>query len=113
MVQNIIGVRMDISLKTSPAECIARTSKVMGTLLGKHKRKKIKKDNALRKGNATPALFVTLPSPAPSNATKSNIGDSSKLLLSKSLQSALMTKADISEVQFKKIWDNACASLGN
>jgi hypothetical protein len=75
--------------------------------------KKFKKDNALKKGNATPALSVTLPSPELSNATKSNIGNLSKLSLSKSLQSALMTKAGISQDQFKKIWNHACASLGN
>jgi hypothetical protein len=57
----------------------------------------------MKKGNATPAPSVTLLSPVPSNATKSNIGDLSKLSLSKSLQSVLMTKAGISEDQFKKI----------
>jgi hypothetical protein len=79
-----------------------------------HTRKeKLKKDNTVKKSNATPAPSVTLPSPVPSNATKSNIGNLSKLSLSKSLQSELMTKAGISEDQFKKIWDDACASLGN
>ena len=53
---------------------------------------KFKKDNAAKKGNITPTPSVTLPSSAPNAATKSNIGDSSKLSLSKSLQSALMTK---------------------
>jgi hypothetical protein len=68
----------------------------------------------MKKGNATPAPSVTLPTPAQSNATKSsNIGNLSKLSLLKSLQSVLMTKAGISEDQFKKIWDDACASLGN
>ena len=53
---------------------------------------KFKKDNAAKKGNITPTPSVTLPSSAPNAATKSNIGDSLKLSLSKSLQSALMTK---------------------
>ncbi len=74
---------------------------------------KFKKDNAAKKGNTTPTLSVTLPSPAPSVAIKPNISNSSKLSLSKYLQSALMTKAGISEDQFKKIWDDACASSGN
>jgi hypothetical protein len=39
----IIGMRMDMFLKTSPAECIACTSQVMGTLLGSHERKNSKK----------------------------------------------------------------------
>jgi hypothetical protein len=65
------------------------------------------------KGNTTPTPSVTLPSPTPTAAIKSNIGNLSKLSFSKSLQSALMTKADISEDQFKKIWDDACASSGN
>jgi hypothetical protein len=84
----------------------------MGTLLGTHERKNSKR-NAMKKGNPTPAPSVTLPSPVPSNATKSNIGDLSTLSFLKSLQSALITKAGLSEDQFKKIWDDACASLGN
>ncbi len=75
-------------------------------------REKFKKDDAMKKGNATPALSVTLPSPVPSNTTKSNICGSSKLSLLKSFQSVLMTKAGISEDQFKKIWNDACASKG-
>ena len=74
---------------------------------------KFKKDVAAKKGNVTLAPSVTLPSSTPNAATKSNIGDSLKLSLSKSLQSALMTKAGFSEDAFKKIWDEACASLGN
>jgi hypothetical protein len=74
---------------------------------------KFKKDNAAKKGNTTPTPSVTLPSPTPTAAIKSNIGDLSKLLLSEYLQSVLMTKAGISEDQFKKIWDDACASSGN
>ncbi len=73
---------------------------------------KFKKDSATKKGNATPALSATLPSPAPSNATKSNISDLSKRSLSKSLQSALMTKVGISEDQFKKTWDDTCTPSG-
>ncbi len=67
----------------------------------------------MKKGNTTPNLSVTLPSPVPSNATKSNIGNPSKHSLLRSLQSALMTKAGISEDEFKKIWDDACTSSGN
>jgi hypothetical protein len=74
---------------------------------------KFKKDLALKKGNTTPTPPVTLPSSASNAATKSNIGNSSKLSLSKSLQSALMTKAGISDDAFKKIWEDACASSGN
>ncbi len=70
-------------------------------------KKKFKKDNAAKKGNVTHTLSVTLPSSAPNAATKSNIGDLSKFSLSKSLQSALMTKAGISEDAFNKIWDEA------
>jgi hypothetical protein len=79
------------------------------------RKEKFKKDNAAKKGNTTPTPSVTLPSSAPTGAASksSNIGDSSKLSLLKSLQSALMTKAGISEDAFKKIWDEACASLGN
>jgi hypothetical protein len=77
------------------------------------RKEKFKKDNAVKKGNVTPTPSVTLPSSAPNAAAKSNMGDSSKLSLSKSLQSALMTKAGIPEDAFKKIWDEACASLGN
>ncbi len=67
----------------------------------------------MKKGNTIPNLSVTLPSPVPSNATKSNIDNPSKLSLLRSLQSALMTKAGISEDQFKKIWDDAYTSSGN
>jgi hypothetical protein len=42
-------------------------------------KEKIKKDNSTKKGNSTPAPSVTLPSPVPSDATKSNIGNSSKI----------------------------------
>jgi hypothetical protein len=77
------------------------------------RKEKYKKDNAAKKGNSTPTPSVTLPFSAPTAASKSNIGNSSKLSLSKSLQSALMTKAGISEDAFKKIWDEACASSGN
>jgi hypothetical protein len=77
-------------------------------------KEKFKKDNDTKKGNTTPALFAALPLPAPTPApAKSNIGKLSKLSLSKSLQSALMTKEGISESQFKQIWDEACSSLGN
>jgi hypothetical protein len=74
-------------------------------------KEKYKQDQIAKKGNSTPTAPATLPSPTA--AIKPNTGDSSKLLLSKSLQSALMTKAGISEDQFKKIWDEACSSLGN
>jgi hypothetical protein len=75
---------------------------------------KFKKDNATKEGKTTPTLSATLPLPGPTPApAKSNIGESSKLALLKSLQSALMTKAHISESQFKQIWDEACSSLGN
>ena len=68
------------------------------------RKEKFKKYNAPKKGNTTPALSATLPLPAPTPApAKSNIGKLSKLSLSKSLQSALMTKAGISESQFKQI----------
>ncbi len=77
-------------------------------------KEKFKKDNAAKKGNTTPALSATLPLPVPTPApAKSNIGELSKLSFSKSLQSALMTKAGISESQFKQIWDEACSSSGN
>jgi hypothetical protein len=69
--------------------------------------------NAAKKGNVTPTPSVTLPSSAPKATPKSNIGDLLKLSLSKSLQSALMSKAGISEDAFKKIWDEVCASSGN
>ena len=67
------------------------------------RKEKYKKDNAAKKGNSTPTPSVTLPSSAPTAASKSNIGDSLKLSLSKSLQSVLMTKAGISKDAFKKI----------
>jgi hypothetical protein len=77
-------------------------------------KEKFKKDNATKKGNTTPTLSATLPLPAPTPApAKSNIGKLPKLSLSKSLQSALMTKEGISESQLKQIWDEACSSLGN
>jgi hypothetical protein len=75
------------------------------------RKEKYKQDQAAKKGNSTPTAPATLSSPAA--AIKPNTGDSSKLLLSKSLQSALMTKAGILEDQFKKIWDEACSSSGN
>ncbi len=56
-----------------------------GHIAWQAQKEKFKMDNALKKGNATPAPSVTLPSPGPSNATKSNIGNLSKLSLSKSL----------------------------
>ncbi len=74
----------------------------------------IKRETAAKKGNIYPTSSVTLPSSAPTAVSKSsNIGDSSKLSISKSLQSALMTKAGISDDVFKKIWVEACASSGN
>ena len=75
------------------------------------RKEKFKQENAAKKGNIIPTPSVTLP--ASNAATKSNIGEKSKLSLSKSLQSALMTKAGISEDEFKKIWADACASSGN
>jgi hypothetical protein len=76
------------------------------------RKKKYKQELAVKKGNTIPTPSVTLP--ASNVATKSNIlGEKSKLSLSKSLQSALMTTAGISEDQFKKIWADACASSGN
>ena len=74
-------------------------------------KEKYKQDQAAKKGSYTPTAPATLPSPVA--AIKPNTGDLSKLSLSKSLQSALMTKAGILEDQFKKIWDEACSSLGN
>jgi len=59
-------------------------------------KEKFMKDNATKKGNTPPALSATLPLPAPTPApAKSNIGKLLKLSFSKSLQSALMTKAGI------------------
>jgi hypothetical protein len=75
------------------------------------RKKKYKQELAVKKGNTIPTPSVTLP--ASNVATKSNIGEKSKLSLLKSLQSALMTTAGISEDQFKKIWADACASSGN
>jgi hypothetical protein len=67
-------------------------------------KEKFKKDNATKKGNTTPALSATLPLPAPTPApAKSNIGKLLMLFLFKSLQSALMIKAGISESRFKHI----------
>jgi hypothetical protein len=77
------------------------------------RKEKYRQANAVKKGNGTPTPSVTLPSSAPKATLKSNIGDSLKLSLLKSLQSALMIKAGISEDAFKKIWDEAGASLGN
>ena len=77
------------------------------------RKEKYKQAQAARKDNVTPTPSVTLPSSAPKATHKSNIGDLLKLSLSKSLQSALMSKAGISEDAFEKIWDEACASLGN
>ncbi len=74
------------------------------------RKEKYKQVEAAKKGKTIPPS-VTLP--ASNVATKSNIGEKSKLSLSKSLQSTLMTTAGISEDQFKKIWADACASLGN
>ena len=76
-------------------------------------KEKYKQANAAKKGNVTPTPSVTLLSSASKTTPKYNIGDLSKLSLSKSLQSALMSKAGISEDVFKKIWDEACASSGN
>ena len=75
------------------------------------RKEKYKQAEAAKKGKTIPTPSVTLP--ASNVATKSNIGEKSKLSLSKSLQSALMTTAGISEDQFKKIWADACASSGN
>jgi hypothetical protein len=75
------------------------------------RKEKYKQSEAAKKGKTIPTPSVTLP--ASNVATKSNIGEKSKLSLSKSLQSALMTTAGISEDQFKKIWADACASSGN
>jgi hypothetical protein len=74
---------------------------------------KIKQQHATKKaaGSFTPAIPTSTPSQA--STPKSSIGDSAKLTLLKSLQSALMTKAGCSEDQFKKIWDDSCSSLGN
>jgi hypothetical protein len=67
-------------------------------------KEKFKKDNATKKGNTTPALSATLPLTAPTPApAKSNIGKLLMLFLFKSLQSALMIKAGISESRFKHI----------
>ncbi len=84
-----------------------------GCIAGLTQKEKFKKNNATKKGNATSAPSVSLPSPSPSNGTKSKMGHLSKLSLWKSLQLALMIKAGISEDQFKKIWDDACTSSGN
>ncbi len=55
--------------------------------------------------------------PATNEKTKSasTINDSaaSKLSLSKSLQTVLITTAGLSESQFNKIWVDACSTLGN
>jgi hypothetical protein len=76
------------------------------------RKERFKQENAAKKkGNTIPAPPVALP--ASNVVIKSNIGEKSKLSLSKSLQSALMTTAGISEDQFKKIWADACASSGN
>jgi hypothetical protein len=75
------------------------------------RKEKYKQTEAAKKGKTIPTPSVTLP--ASNVATKSNIGEKSKLSLLKSLQSALMTTAGISEDQFKKIWADACASSGN
>jgi hypothetical protein len=76
------------------------------------RKEKYKQAEAAKKGKPyIPTPSVTLP--ASNVAIKSNIGEKSKLSLSKSLQSALMTTAGISEDQFKKIWADACASSGN
>ncbi len=75
------------------------------------RKEKFKQENTAKKGNIIPTPSVTLP--ASNVAIKSNIGKKSKRSLSKSLQSALMTKAGISEDALKKIWDETCASSGN
>jgi hypothetical protein len=75
------------------------------------RKEKYKQAEAAKKGKIIPTPSVTLP--ASNVATKSNIGEKSKLSLLKSLQSALMTTGGISEDQFKKIWADACASLEN
>ncbi len=72
---------------------------------------KFKQHHAAKKANGSSPPAV--PTPLQSSTPKSNIGDSAKLSLSKSLQPALMTKASLSEDHFKKIWDDACSSLGN
>jgi len=89
--------------------CIHKPGAGHVTLLAR--KEMFKQENAAKKGNTIPTPSVTLP--ASNVATKSNIGEKSKLSLSKSLQSALMTTAGISEDQFKKIWADACASSGN
>ncbi len=107
---NGIGVRMDIPFRTKYTECTAGTNLVLGMLLGLLVRRSTSRIR-LKKGNSTPTAPATLPSPVA--AIKPNTGDLSKLSLLKSLQSALMTKAGISEDQFKKIWDEACSFSGN
>ncbi len=72
-------------------------------------KEKYKQDQAAKKGNSTPAALATLPSPIA--AIKPNTGDLSKLLLSKSLQSALMTKAGISKDQLTNISESASCNL--
>ncbi len=49
MMLNCIGVKMDICLKTNPVKCTACTSRVMGMLLGSHKRKSLR-ETMLKEG---------------------------------------------------------------
>ncbi len=107
---NGIGVKIDICLKTNPAECTACTSHVMGMLLGSHKKKFLSKTMLQRR--VTLLLLCLLHNLCLrqllllQNLKLVN----RKLSLLKLLQSALMTKASISESQFKQIWDEACSS---
>lgn len=51
----------------------------------------------------------------PNSSTPSSESDkeAKKLTLAKTLQSALVTKAGLSESQFQQIWDEACSESGN
>jgi hypothetical protein len=84
MVQSGIGAKMDTPLKANLVECTAFTFLVMVISLGQHI-KKYKQVLAVRKasGSTNPAI----PTPLSSSIPKSNLGDSTKWSLSKSLQS--------------------------
>jgi hypothetical protein len=66
-----------------------------------------------RKGKNTSVNSAPATNKKPKSASIINDSAASKLSLSKSLQSALVTTAGLSESQSNKIWADACSALGN
>ena len=68
-----------------------------------------KKDRFKKGGPKEHTVTPKVPTPA----TASTDASAAKLSLSKSLQAALVTTADLSADQFQKIWSDACNESGN